>query len=525
MNNNTNKKKRLSKRVVITAIAALLVIGIALPLILLLWNDGDDFDFLKSDLSENIEISESDYKGYSISLKYDGRAEKAAERSINALLYLKKASSPDNYGAELKDVPITLGDKAYIYYTVKVLDENGREVVSSQKALTDATGYGVGSYLFMPKENVDRSLDYTTPYATDIDDALVGVLPADHKFGAVITEGSVLSGDRIIFSYTKDGVTRCFMTTLSECDAIYGEGMAEFLSGAPIGVRKDELVCELSGASRIYNNIRIEYAVRAECAPLSVSFSFPDNYGDKELRGKRAVAEIWFRGSVAYKTPEYNEEFITKTLGVSEETLLKYEGADTVERHKNMILAECEADTDRVRECLREEAVWDYLVSRAEVKELPRDALEEAYNAIYSARYIEYNNFYSIYFPSSPESYIAWLYGLSNPAYVPSFVYSLAEREVTERLIFYHIARETDVLPKGEKLDAAYNGAVDEEFAEYVKDYEGELSTLSPEEKEKKLSTLRLKMIEDYGEEYFTETAYYNTVFPVILGYGTVTYN
>ena len=108
---------------------------------------------------------------------------------------------------------------------------------------------------------------------------------------------------------------------------------------------------------------------------------------------------------------------------------------------------------------------------------------------------------------------------------MPSFVYSLAEREVTERLIFYHIARETDILPKGEKLDAAYNGAVDEEFAEYVKDYEGELSTLSPEEKEKKLSTLRLKMIEDYGEEYFTETAYYNTVFPVILGYGTVAYN
>ncbi len=510
---------------VIAVVAALLVIGITLPLVLLLCKEEESFDFVKSDLSEYVAISESDYKGYSLSVKYGGATEEAVERSINALLYLKKATEPDNFGAEVKNLPITLGDKAYIYYTVTTATDSGEEVLSSVKAMTEATGYGVGSYLFLPKENVDRSLDYTTPYALGIDDALIGVLPSDHKPGAVITEGGVLSGDRIVFSYTDDGVTRRFTTTLSECDAIYGEGMTEFLSGAPIGVRKDELICELSGASRIYNNIRIEYAVRAECEPLSVSFTFPDNYADKELRGRRAVAQIWFRGSVAYDTPEYNEEFITKTLGVSADTLSKYEGANVVERHKNMIFAECEADAFRVRERLTEEAVWDHLVSRAEIKELPRDALEEAYNAIYSSRYLEYDSFYSIYFPSSRESFIAWYYGLQSSAYAPSHVYSLAEREVTEKLIFYHIAKEMELLPTGESLKAAFDGVVEEAFSEYVKDHEAEFSILSPEEKEERLVELRLEMIETFGEEYFVEAAYYGTVFPIILGYATVTFD
>ena len=229
-----------------------------------------------------------------------------------------------------------------------------------------------------------------------------------------------------------------------------------------------------------------------------------------------------FRGSVIYNVPEYNSEFITDTLGIGEEKLSLYAGENTVERHRAMLLSECETEAEYIRDRLVEEAVWNELVSRAAVTKLPREALESSYNNIYSRVYLMYANIYSSVF-DTPEKFSQWYYGFDSIAEVASHVMSLAEREVTEQLIFYRIARAEGLLPEGEEFKKAYDALVDEEFSYYTESsLKAELDSLTGEAKEKRLAELRLEMIESYGEEYFTELVYYEAAFPVILGYAKV---
>lgn len=512
------------KKIIITVTAVILLLSITAGLLIFLLRDRDDFDYTSSDISRNITLGADKYKGYSLEVVTDRVTPSAVETEIDKLLYLSRSGTPENYGGEVTAVPVTLGDKVYIYYTVLMEGEDGREVISSAASLLGASDYGVGSHRFLPIDNIDRSSEWCTVYAEGLDKALIGAVPAEHKLGAgeTLTSGRVAQGDVIVFSYTDGEVRRSFKTSLSECDAVFGEGMSAFLSGADIGVTAARLETSCSGESLIYNNIRIEYAIRSERSPLTAEVYFPMHYADPALRGKAATVEVYFRGSVIYNAPEYNAEFITETLGIGEDKLSAYAGEDTVARHRAMLLSECEAEAELIREHLVEEAVWDELMRRTTVTELPREALEEAYNNIYSGIYLVYANVYSTLF-DTPEKFAAWYYGLESTAGVPSHVMSLAEREVTEKLIFYHIARAEGLLPEGEEFRTAYDAAVDEELAFYTEgSLKAELDALEGEAREKRLAELRLEMLESYGEEYFTELVYYEAAFPIIRDYAEV---
>ena len=456
----------------------------------------------------------------------DGVDSLSVETKINKLLYSNRASKAENNGGEVTSLPVTLGDKVYIYYIVRVENEGRSEIISSAASMLGAVDYCVGSYRFLPIENIDRSVEWNTVYASGLDAALIGAVPAEHKLaqGETVTSGKVLDGDEIVFSYTEGGKRRIFKTSLSKCDAVYGEGMSSFLSKAEIGISAQELSTSLSGETLLYNNIMIEYAIRSVSTPLTAEIYFPHHYAISELRGRTATVEIRFRGSVVYNVPEYNSEFITGTLGIGEDKLSAYTGADTVARHRAMLLSECESEAKYIRDCLVEEAVWDHLVSKAQLTELPREALEKSYNDIYSGIYLMYVNLYSSIF-DSPEKFSAWYYGLDGTSDVASHVMKLCEREVTEKLIFYHIAKAEGLLPTGEDFESAYNTLVDEEFSYYTEgSLKAELDALSGEAREKRLAELRVEMLSTYGEEYFAEIVYYEAAFPMILGYANITY-
>ena len=522
MENNKTKKGRfcLSARTIIIAVAALLLVSITVGLLVYFLRDDEKFDYITSDLSEYISISEDDYKGYTVSAGDDEVTDSTVQRKINALLYGERSARPENNGGEVTTVPVTLGDKAYIYYLVRIENNGIQEVLSPASAMTSYNAYGVGSYKFEPVPIIDRSSDWCVPYAFGFDDALIGVTPSEHKLSSdgVVTDGKVALSDRIAISYVRDGIKMSALTTLDECDSIYGTGMREFLSAAKIGVGSGEITTELSGNVCVYNNIRIDYALRRDNSH-SFEITFPMNYADPELRGKTATCEVWFKGTVIYNVPEYDASFITETLGIKEEELSKYQGDDTVARHKAMIRSECLADAENVRELLTEEAVWNHLVNSAEIKKLPREAVESVYNDTYNWIYLVYANRYSTKFTSA-EDFAAYYYGLADASLVPSYVVSLAEREVSEKLIFYYISRENGLLPTGDEFTSAYEAAVDEQFEHYVNtSLKAELDALEGEAKEKRKAELRTEMIETLGEEYFAESVYYGVAFPIILDY------
>jgi FKBP-type peptidyl-prolyl cis-trans isomerase (trigger factor) len=225
---------------------------------------------------------------------------------------------------------------------------------------------------------------------------------------------------------------------------------------------------------------------------------------------------------VVYNTPEYSSEFITEKLGITEQELSEYEGADLPARHRAMIFASLSEKAALTRENAIEEALWDHLVSRATVKELPKSEVKRAYEETYSWIYLVYANRYSASFESA-EHFAAAYYGLSSTAEVPEHVISLAEREVTERLILYSVAEEKSLLPTGDEFTAAYNEAVDERFEAYRETtLKAELDALTGEDFEKRAGELKLEMIDTLGEAYFTELVYYGVVYSALLDYATI---
>ena len=511
------------KRIIIILTALLLAIAITLGIVFAIRNrDEGEINYLNADLSEYIGLSEEHYKNINITVPKDNVGSDTVDSIINALLTTNRASRPENNGGEVTNVPISLGDKAYLYYRVTVDDEKGRaEIVSPGAALSEVSAYNVGSGAFMPKYNYDRSKDYLTPYAQGFDGALIGAVPSLYKLsaGEMVTSGYINETDTIVFSYTEDGVRRSYMTTAEECSSLWGEGLFELLSQHKIG---ENIGVSYSCESGILYNIKVEYVLRAERAPLTVEIEFPSNYFDASLRGAHGRVEVWFRSTVVYNVPEYNSEFITDVLGVTAEELSSFEGDDPASKYREMLRAECEAEAERVHTALVEEAIWDELVKGASIKKLPSKELERSYNEIYSELYTMYYNVYSAGF-DSPEEFCAWYYGLDSTSEVSAHVYELSERGVTEKLIFYYIARTENLLPSGEELKNAYDAAVDEYLNFYVEgSMKAELDALSGEERERRITELRAEMIESFGEEYFTEIVYYEAAFAAILEFATI---
>jgi hypothetical protein len=67
------------------------------------------------------------------------------------LLYKNKAKEASNKGAEVLDVPISVGDTAKIYYRGYTVDEEGREweVAVASNMLGDYFSLGIGSLSFI----------------------------------------------------------------------------------------------------------------------------------------------------------------------------------------------------------------------------------------------------------------------------------------------------------------------------------------------------------------------------------------
>ena len=232
--NNGKPEKKRAHRIAVISLAALLTLSIIITLLAVFLNRDDNIDYLEDDLGQFISISSEDYKGYAIDVEADEVDARAVEARIRALLYNNRASRPSNDGGEVTTVPVTVGDKAYITYAAYIIDNEGRRrLVGALTSMTEATPYGVGSG-GISLSYYDRSNDMTSPYVIGFDEGIIGAVPRDHK-AALIKSGRVSEGDKIAVSFTADGVSLSYFTTLSECDEAFGKGMREVLASLNVG--------------------------------------------------------------------------------------------------------------------------------------------------------------------------------------------------------------------------------------------------------------------------------------------------
>jgi len=516
-------KSKVNKKTVIiasvsAALAVALIVGILLSLLL-----GGGFDYIKSDLSEYISLTEEDYKNYTLNINFDTVTEADVERKIMNLLYKNKAKEASNKGAEVTDVPVSVGDTVKIYYRGYTVDENGREhEVSGASNMTgEYHSLGIGSLSFI----------------SGFEEGLIGAIPEEHAFSPsknLIREGGVLPGDVIYLSYSvmyPDGRSakktgERIDLTAPNLDEYYGEGFREYfdLSNIIIGSEISESVTfPYEGGDAVYFDMTVNSAIRCKAEPLTVEAHFPAHYVEKSLRGKTVKFDVYFKNSVVYDTPEYDETFISETLKMTEEQLEKYEGDDLVERHRAYLLDEAKAENEKIRESLIEEAVWEHFNDAVEVKKLPQSEMKAVYEELYAEIYTEYSSYYSSIY-SSFDYYVLARYGADTNASPRALIENEAESIVVEKLIFYYIIREENLIPSDEEFKKSYEKTVGEHLDYYVEDiYASELEQIADESKKQaRIKEIKAEMMEYFGKDYFRELVYYDYAYDTVISYAKI---
>ena len=85
---------------------------------------------------------------------------------------------------------------------------------------------------------------------------------------------------------------------------------------------------------------------------------------------------------------------------------------------------------------------------------------------------------------------------------------SLAEGDTVQKLVFYYIIREENMLPDADEYDRIYGLLYDEMFSYYLNQDRESLYSLDAAAYEAELKTLEGEIKEYYGDEYFKEEIY-----------------
>lgn len=525
------RKPSKVKIAVISSIAVLLALALTVGLVAFIFSK-KEFNYMKSDISKYITISQEDYKNYTIAIPKTEVTNADVERKIMALLYKSRSDLPSNKGAEMYKVPISVGDTVGIYYRGYTVDENGVEsdIDGASNMLGEIYKLGIGSLSFIP----------------GFEEGLIGAVPWNYQFNPendILKTGNLLPGDVMYISYTvvlPDGTTRQKSNEridLSDenLDGRYGEGFKAFFIGSgssqskavigkQIGVKLSDVApFDYEDGTAVYFDMTINSVLRCESEPLTIEARFPVDYKEKSLRGLDVKFDVYIKSSVVYEAPEYNEQFITDTLKLTAEDLKDYSGDSIVEKHKAYLFAEAEAENAEMREALIEEAMWEHYNSKANVKKLPESEVDEVYLDYYSELASQYQLYYSSYY-SSFDEFVRAYYQLSKDADWRSYITELAENVIAEKLIFYYIIREEKLIPSDTEFGDMYNETVQEYLDYYVNDiYAEELADLkTEEERAARILEIKEEMLDYYGTEYFEELVYYDYALDKIIAFATV---
>ena len=512
------KYKKTQKKHRISALFSVFVLVLSLTCTVLV-SCKNKFSYLESDLSDYVNISESDYKNFTVTLPDLSVTDDDVERKIMGLLAENRNSDAENNAAKMFRVPVTVADDVYIYYRGYTVDENGveTEVENASNFLGKEYKLTVGSLSFIE----------------GFEEGLIGAVPWDHHFDPEhnrLTSGTVSDGDIIYVSYAAffpDG-TSIYKNNeridLSDAnlDARYGRGFRDFFTdgAVEIGKKIETKTFSYGDGDAVYSDIKINYSFRCNNEPLTIDATFPYDYTESDLRGLAVKFDVYFNGSVIYNTPEYNESFITDVLKLDAEKLSEYKGESILEKHKSYLIKEIEAEKELLREFLIEEKMWEHFTDSATVIKLPEKETEE----IYTEKYTQIANEYRMYFSShydSIEEYAYNAYGYKNLA---QDLMAEAEEIIVEKIIFYYIIREENLVPSGDEFDALYEKLVSEHLDYYLEEiYDDELAGLKTDaEREARVKEIKEEMMEYYGEEYFTELVYYEFAYDTVKAFGTV---
>ena len=282
------------------------------------------------------------------------------------------------------------------------------------------------------------------------------------------------NADLIELTYYANGTTTktTVMVDLANTnlDKTYGAGFRALLINQPVGtVIKDNFRAKIEGSDtdQLYSDIQITRVLKFDDkAPLTISVKFPSNYGSTELAGKEAKFDIYAYFVTKYYDvendgfPTLDDDFVTNEMKVKEEEVAEYEGASISEKYKAKIMANL---TDEYNEKINEliqTRLWEVLREISTVKKLPKIDVQYYYDMYYTQLYSQYQQYQQYYGTAYTFEMFAEAQGLKTSTTTwQDALTKQAEQTVTEKLAFYYIIKEKNLIP-----DAQTEAALCQEF-------------------------------------------------------------
>lgn len=508
-------KKIDGTRLFLIIFAAIALVGILTALVfgIISHANSKTVDVMKDNLGKYISIDRNEYLSYDALINVDPVTDKTVENEIIKLLYQNRKATD---GKNKIGQTIKVGDTANIYYYGYTLDENGKKVAfdGGCNFSSSVTALGIGSGSMIPGFEL----------------ALVGKNSNDYASLTKRTDGVVTENAFAYITYTAvfyDGAVEKDATALidltGDVDAEWGEGFKDFLLGKEVGkkIEATHTVNRVNASGKtesdIYTDVTVKTLVEfSEGEPLTIDVTFPRPYTNSpDLEGKAVKFDIYIMTSVSYDTPEFTDEFIKDTLKVTDEELKDFEGATLVEKYTAKIRKDLDDKYTVNVNTQIDNAFWDHMHEVVKVKRLPKGEVNNFYRSFYN-EVSQYYSSYQSYFSSFDQAARQYL-GLAANADWEAELVKKSEKATLEKLIFYYIAREEGILPEGEVFDTAYDRIYNEMLDAYLEQYNVNREDFdSDEEYEEQVDIYRDMLEANYGEDYFTETVYFEHVMKIL---------
>ena len=518
MSKNINVKNRLVR----SAVAALLL-AVILCTTLITTSCAGKFDYLKTDLQDYIEFTES-YKDFKINVDIAKPHDIDVEVSIINMLYDDREKDPRYNGATVTSpITLTVGDVVDIWYRGYIKDENGEEIfvdgMCNFSGKTPAS-LALGSNGFVPGFELN----------------LIGKNTGDMPKFEKITNGAITEDMIVYVSYSSTkGTDTSTKTTKSgvridlsgDVDTVYGAGVKDKILGMNIGDSLD-FTANIGDASYTYTDFTVSFATTCEKNPVVIECYFPYDYSMATLRNETAYFEVYSEGVVVYDCPEFTDEYLQKKiedgeLNVTLDKLNEYEGDSLTDKYRDFAKKTMYELYESTYDSKVEAAVWEYLIKISKANKYPKKEVEKIYDdyvADLSAQFLANggvitNNYGQSQTYETFDAYLQAYFGLSSKQSWKDIVYAECEAYVKERLVLFYILKAENLLPSDEEFKAEYDKIVkqyhDESIAQYL-EYAGKTKDDYTEEEYKIVEENCLDLVfSNFDEDYFELRVYYST--------------
>ncbi len=518
-----------AKRLIIIITAVVLVLAIAggiVAIVVYNINNNRRIDFLNDDLSEYVTLTRGDYIGADINVSVPPVSDDEVYTEVLKALASKKGNML-YHGDYMYTEPLGAGDKAYIYYRGYELDEHGNKIDllgTCNMFKNESEELVIGSGSMVPGFELQLlSRIPNLPDKPDDEDATDGLQKR--------TEGEINDTDLVFVKATYAEESGDFHEdaqlvidfSSAALDDTWGtdengKGIRDYIRKIGLGNVGDALADQRwfgefetpDGDSVTVIKMEVMAAAEIAAEPVKVEVTFPYDYKDESFRNKKVYFDVYITRAIHYESAEWGDQFITDVLEEDPESFDKYEGDTLADRYINGMRQSMTDDRRNGEGGLEEQkidAFWEHVKSRATFAKIPEAEINAGFDRYYNMYLLLYINQYKDAYDTI-DAYIASVYNLADVTQWRDHLRSVVEDEVKEKIIFFYIVRNEDMVPTDEEFRDEYRSILETEY--YTLHGKTREDYPSDEVYDKIIADYEEDALNDYGYDVYFQKTYYN---------------